>query len=275
MQKYEWTCGIIACFLAFQCSAATRYTLAVEITKGETTTKETEVVIVDGDKARIEVRGEDGEKRADTPYVLTVDGGNTWIIAGSGNVVCSKIDTTSFFNEIGASITRLDKLVGAKLNNTTVDKVLEEAGPEILGYPTTHIRLVSSVNVKARVLVFKKLEYSVEVTEDLWFTPKIEVHPIERKWIDAMVQTGYEQLDKLVKAQVSEIGGTILRQESSMTLFDVIKKDEDSRTEKATVTAIDELEPHEVPEDTFKVPECENISNKDMKKLAKVIFIPG
>ncbi len=275
MQNYKWLYGIIALLLTFQLNAATRFTYAYEVTKDDTVIKETEIATVDGDKARIEIRGADGEKKPDTPYLLTLDGGETWITSGiEGDPVCSKINTTEFFREIGALITRLDRLVGADVDPPKVEKVLEEPGPDILGYPTTHIRLVSSVTVRARIF-FKKFEYTLEITDELWYTPQIEVHPIERKWFNAMIQTGHEQLDDLLKAQVDKIGGTILKQESLIRLINVIKNEEQERTERATITSIEQLKPDEIPADTFTTTECKNISNKQMKKVAKYLFIPG
>lgn len=275
MLTNRWLYGLVVLFWAFQVNAAARYSSSYEVSKNGVAVKGVEIAIVDGDKARIEVRGADGERTPDAPYFLTVDGGETWVTAGiDGDPVCSTINTNEFFHDIGAFINRLDRLVGAGLGKPSVKKVLEEPGTEMLGYPTTHIRLVSSAAVKTWIF-FRKFEYRLELTDDVWYAPKLEIHPIQRKWLHSMVQTGHKNLDELFKMQIDQIGGTILKQKSLIRLIDVVKRKEEIRTENIQMMAIENITPEQIPADVFLVPECKMISTKKMKKTAKYIFIPG
>lgn len=49
----------------------------------------------------------------------------------------------------------------------------------------------------------------------------------------------------------------------------------DQGAEETVVTSIEELKAGNLAETTFQVPECEKISDKDMQKVAKTVFIRG
>ena len=149
-----------------------------------------------------------------------------------------------------------------------MEKVLEQAGPELLGYATKHVRLVTTAGIKASVLV-KKFQYTLKITDDIWLAPQLEIHPIERQWINAQTNTGFKQLDRMLDSWNKQLTATILKQEAVIWLKDHVKKEETTKTEKIEITSIEKLDPSKIPEETFLMPKCEKVSRKEMEKTAK------
>ncbi len=177
--------------------AATRYTVATEVvTKGQTRS-EVAIVTLFGDKGRIDFVERNGRKEEGGLYLMTLDGGKTAVLGNKGESVCSDWDSAEYFSEIGRLLHKARRWANLEVTDVKVEKVLEQPGPELLGYATTHLRLVTTAGVKASVLV-KKFRYSLEITDDVWLAPQLEIHPIEQQWINAQTSTGFDQLDELL-----------------------------------------------------------------------------
>ena len=52
-------------------------------------------------------------------------------------------------------------------------------------------------------------------------------------------------------------------------LIDLIKKEESTKSEKIEITSIEALDPSEIPSETFRVPKCKKVSQKEMQDTAK------
>jgi hypothetical protein len=209
--------------MALPVSADTlRATIETEIVEADKKEKDTEIITIDGDKkARLEFLGEEIKPSDKTPYLLTIDGGNTWVIGNKAEAYCAQMDTGEFFSYLGSLAIKYGGLANLKIADPQVKNVLEEKGPKILGYPTTHVQLVTTASGKAAML--KSYEYKVHITDDIWYTSKLEMHPVRKRWLEALSQSGYKELDTLINQRVNHLPGAILKQESVIKVTNVIK----------------------------------------------------
>ena len=263
-------------FMALPVAADTlRATIETEIVEEDRKDRDTEIITIDGDKkVRLEFLGEQKKPSDKTPYLLTVDGGNTWVIGNKAEAFCAQMDTGEFFRYLGGLAIKYGGLANLDIADPQVKKVLEEKGPKILDYPTKHVRLVTTASGKAAV-GFKKYDYKVHITDDIWYTTKLEMHPVRKRWLEALSQSGYKELDTLINQRVNYLPGAILKQESVIKVTNVIKNKEDITTEKTQLVTIEKLKPSNIPKHTFQMPKCKKISKKEMRSTAMDLFEKG
>jgi hypothetical protein len=271
-----WIALLAFLFISLPVAADTlRATIVTDIVEKDKKDKVTEIITIDGDKkVRMELLGAEKKPSDKTPYLLTVAGGNTRVIGNKAEAFCAQMDTGEFFRYLGSLAIKYGGLANLEIADPLVKKVLEEKGPKILDYPTTHVRLVPTAAGKAAAL-FKKYDYKVHITDDIWYTTKLEMHPVRKRWLEALSQSGYKQLDILIDQWAANLPGAILKQESVIKVTNVIKKEEDITTEKTRVVTIEKLKPSDIPKHTFQMPKCKKISKKEMQSTAKDLFEKG
>lgn len=262
--------AVLLVALTLPAHAGERSTIVTEVFRKEKnkTNREVELITTEGDKGRIDIIERDGKKEKGGFYLLTLDGGKTVVMGDKGKSLCTQWDTEDFFRVIGQLIRKAERWANAKITNVKIEKVLEEPGPEILGYPTTHVRIVIEAGLKASVIV-KKFKYSLKITDDVWMAQDLELSPIEQQWIKAMSQTGQKQLDQMLAAWNSELPGPILKSETVTLLTDRVNQEQRTKIEKMEVIALEELASGKIPEETFRAPQCEKVSQKEMEEAAK------
>lgn len=260
----------------FQVIAASIVTINIEIVKNNETKKKTEIVTIDGDKARLDFLGEAKKKTDQTPYLLTVDGGKSWILGNTykGEYYCAAVDPMDFFKRIGTIVTNIVALVNPKVLDIKVDKIKQEPGPKMLGFSTTYVQLVTTAKAEASIL-FKKYKYTIKITDDLWYAPELEIQPFRKRWFEALTQSGYEKLDQMFIDWAKELPGPILKLGSEIVLTNVVKNESTIQKEKAQIVSVKEMKSSEIPKQTFAVPKCEKIKQKQLESTAKDLFREG
>ncbi|WP_455219108.1 hypothetical protein [Kaarinaea lacus] len=250
--------------------AATVATIEISLTEDGKSQKKREIVTIDGDKARLDFLGESSKRTEQTPYLLTVDAGKSWVLGNTlkGKFYCANVDPVTFFKNIGEIVTEVMALVNPRVFEVKLDKIKEEPGPKILDLSTTHVRLVTTANAEA-TFMFKKYEYKLTITDDVWYTTKLEIQPFRKRWMEALTQSGYEKLDKLFADWAKKVPGPILKLESVVKLTNVRKNETDTQKEKAEITSIKAVKAEDLPKGTFSVPKCENINQKQLESTAK------
>jgi hypothetical protein len=148
------------------------------------------------------------------------------------------------------------------------EKTKEEPGPEILGYPITHMQLVTGLELKGRIL-FKKFEYRADITDEVWMTSELELPAHERKWLDATAETGFQDIDKLTAAWNEAVSGVVLKQKSVVVLTNLDSKEKSTKTEEIEVTKLEKLDSAQIPEGTFAMPKCKQVDKTEMEEAAK------
>ena len=144
----------------------------------------------------------------------------------------------------------------------------------MMGFPTKHVRVQITASAKASFL-FKKYEYAIRITDNIWYATNLGVHPIRKQWFKAISQSGYPLLDKIFNNWINEIKGAVLRQDTIVDVINVKKQSTSSQSKKVVITSIKDLKPDEIDAATFKVPKCKNITNKQITNTAKDMFKEG
>ena len=204
--------GLVLMTGALQVHAASVVNIETESSEnGESKGTQAQIITIDDKKVRLDYLGSESEKSATTPYLLTLNAGKNWILGDQrdGQFYCAKVDMKDFFRYLGKIVSRIDTLANPEFSDMKVELLVEEPGPEMLGYSTMHVRIKTTAKVRASVLT-KKFEYGMNKVDDIWYTKEREVHPAKQRWIEALTHSGYEQLDQLSSGLRSKVGGPIL-----------------------------------------------------------------
>jgi hypothetical protein len=261
---------------ALQIHGATVVHMEVQVGKNNKSTVETNIITVDGEKIRVDYLGEETEKTDVTPFLLTIDNGKTWILGneGKGEFYCAAVDMKEYFRDLGEIIARVDSFANVKITNDKVVNVLEESGPEILGNPSIHIRLETTADIKASILI-KRYKFKLRKVDDIWYARDREMHIAKKRWIEALTHSGYEKLDNLSSQARGSIPGAILKQETEIKITNVKEDEIDIYTRKINIRSIEDMDSSAVPEGTFVPPECDGLDKKQMKDVTKTMFGKG
>lgn len=264
--------SIILLFTAFAAEAGTRATMEVEVIEGGKIEKSTEITTFDEKRFRLDLPGANKKKTEQSPYIMTVDGGENWIIGDrkKSKFYCSKMKTEEFFKNLGDQVTDAIEFFNVKVKSPSVKQNLEEPGPEIQGYKTTHIQVETNAKAYARIL-FVKFEYRVKVIDDLWYTTDIEMHPVKKKWMNALTNSGNSTIDSLFSDVTTKLPGPILKAKSVINITNVRKKETKTREMHAIVTKVEELNSSELDK-IFKMPKCEIMDDDEVQDKAKALF---
>ena len=261
--------------LAFTVNAGTRAVIEIEVEENNDVQRYFEIISFDKQRFRIDFVGEDKKVTAETPYIMTVDGGDTWVMGDKpkDKFYCSKMQTEEFFRNLGDQVTHAVEFFNVKAKTPSVKKVLEQPGPEILGFKTTHVQLEANANAYAWFLFFK-FEYTVKIVNDLWYTTDVEIHPIRKKWIKALTQSGNPIIDSLFSDITTKLPGPVLKSEAVMDITNVRKKSTKTQKERTLVISVDELQ-REEKEKLFKLPECEMMDDDEIQEKGKALLSAG
>lgn len=267
--------SIILLLIAATVEAGSRAVIEVEEIEGDSINKSIETITYDENRFRIDLLGPDKIKTEQTPFIMTVNGGDDWVIGDNpkDKFYCSKMQTEQFFKNMGAQVTDAIEFFNVKAENPTVEKILEEPGPEMLGFKTTHVQIETNARAYARFL-FIKFEYTVKIIDDLWYTTDLEIHPVRKKWIDALNQSGNSIIDSLFTEFTAKLKGPILKSESVITITNVRKKETKTQKIHMLVTEVEELKSGELDE-IFIMPECVTMDDDEVQEKAKALFSAG
>jgi hypothetical protein len=277
IKQRESIAGLVLLIGALQVHAASVINIETESSEnGESKGTQTQIVTIDDKKVRLDYLGAESQKSSTTPYLLTLNAGKSWILGDQrdGQFYCAKVDMKGFFRDIGKIVSRIDTLANPKFSDMKVELLVDEPGPEILGYATTHIRIQTTAKLKASVMM-KKFEYGMNKVDDIWYTKDREVHPAKQRWIEALTHSGYEQLDQLSSGLRSKVGGPILIHNTEMEVTNYRENKVETYGKKVRVVSIKELESSEVPVGTFTKPDCKKIDKNQTKDAAKSMFKEG
>ena len=266
---------IAALLTVFVVEAGTRAIIEVENIEGDNVQKHVEIFSFDEERFRIDFVGEDRKITDETSYIMTVDGGENWVMGDKpkDRFYCSKVKTEEFFKNLGGQVTHAVDYFNVKAESPTVNKILEEPGPDILGFKTTHVQLQADAEAHAWFLFFK-FQYTVTIVSDLWYTTDVEIHPIRKKWISALTKSGNNIIDDLFTGITSKLPGPVLKKEMVMDITNVRKKNVKTEKQNTKVTSVEEITSSELDK-LFKVPECIAMDDDEIQEKGKALFNAG
>ena len=267
--------SIFFLFTVFSVEAGTRVVVEVEVTKGGNIETSNEIITFDKDRFRIDFPGPGKEVTDQTSYIMTVNGGDNWVIADKQDDVfyCTEMKTEDFFRRLGSRATSAMKFFRVKVKSPTIKKILEEPGPDIQGYKTTHVQYETNAKGYANLLVVK-FEYSVKVIDDLWYTTELEIHPVKKKWMNALALSGNSLIDKMVADITAKLAGPVLKRETVIDITNVRKKETKTQKKRTIIKKVEELSTGELDK-VFKMPECKMMEDNEVEKRARVLYSAG
>lgn len=264
--------SIILLLTVFSAEAGRRVVVEVEVTKGDNVEISNEIITIDKDRFRIDFPGPAKEVTNETSYIMTVNGGDNWVIADKQNDMfyCTEMQTEEFFKRLGSRATSAIKFFKVKVKSPTIKKILEEPGPEIFGYKTTHVQFETNAKGYANLLVVK-FEYSVKVIDDLWYTTELDIHPVKKKWINALAHSGNGLIDNMVTDITAKLAGPILKRETVIDITNDRKKQTKTQKKRSVIKTVENISAGELDK-VFKMPECQVMEDNDIEKRAKVLY---
>ena len=264
--------SIILIFTVFAVEAGTRVVIEVEVIKGDNVNKSHEIITFDEKRFRIDFPGVDEEVTDQTSYIMTVNGGENWVIGDKpeDTFYCTEMKIEEFFRNLGNQATDAIEFFNVTAESPTIKKVLEEPGPEIQGFKTTHLQLETNASAYAWFF-FMKFEDSVKVIHDLWYTTELDIHPARKKWINALTQSGNSFIDKIFTDFTAKLPGPVLKQETVSEITNVRKKETKTQKARYVIKKIEELKADELDR-IFKMPECVEMDDDEVEEKAKLLF---
>jgi hypothetical protein len=210
--------------------AGVTYTVVTSTTQdGETYTMRVRTV-VDGANARIEIVEGGPAPFTSGSWMLTRDGGKTFIVVDPSRKAYSVLTLKDSLNDVDARIEQQ-----AKVTNSTpeITRVSNEAGPRLLGYSTAHAHFRTTY-----VVTFKLVDsFTAHVTreDEVWATSALKtLHAKDAPALSAGAQmgidplAGYPQfrqlgfpLKRITETRSESVDGTVERIVTTMEVKDV------------------------------------------------------
>ncbi len=142
-------------------------------------------------------------------YMLSNDEGKTLYIVTPNTKTYTKYDVQSMMAGMGGIVQGMRGMMKVSFEAPRVEKLLEENGGVIAGVPTRHYRYRTSYTVSMHITGAKKVSTIIE--EDIWTTDKL-VDPALKVWLkQEPPATGDEQVDKMIRAEMSKVEGFPLK----------------------------------------------------------------
>ena len=275
MNYFKRTVFVSLLLLIVAPSVSAGYKVSFEITvieeNGESQTH-IETLTFDDTRFRIDFAGADGKRTEESPYIMTVDNGGTWYIGDKpdNKFYCSQMKTNEFFENIGEQVTGAMDFFNVKAEKPVITKIFEKPVADIHGFKTTHMQLETHASAYAWFL-FLKFEYKVKIVDDIFYTADLELHPIRKKWLDALTESGNDLIDNMYSDYTAKVPGPVLQKETVIEITDVRKKKVKVEKRKAVVTKIEEISAEQT-DAAFITPECIPMDDKEVEEKAKALF---
>ena len=201
--------------------------------------------LADGAKSRVEFLDSGNPMMPAGSYMVSSDGGSTIYLVNPKQKSYAVWDVESMMGMAGGAM----QMMGMKFSTPKVEKLLEEKGPAIHGFPTTHYRYRSSYTMEVNFMGIRRSTETIN-EEDVWATTDIKDEGMGVWLKQKTMKTGNEELDKLLEAEMSKIKGFPLKRVVVTT-----SKQSDGSSETMRMTSeITSIKKSAVPASVFDVP---------------------
>jgi hypothetical protein len=148
---------------------------------------------------------------------------------------------------MGGMVQGMRGMMKVNFESPKIEKLLEEDGGLLAGLPTRHYRYRTSYTVSMHITGAKKVSTVME--EDIWTTDKL-VDPALKVWLKQdPPSTGDEQVDKMIRAEMSKVEGFPLKRVTVTRTADA--NGEHSSRSEMNVLKVKQVR---VPEAVFAMP---------------------
>jgi hypothetical protein len=193
---------------------------------------------IDGAKAKILFTESGNPMMSAGMYLLTIDGGSTLYLVNPEEETYSVWDLEAMLGSLGNIMDSIGGLMKMEVSDPQVEKLLEEDGGKILGYPTTHYRYRTAYTMEMKVMGIKRGN-RFETVQDTWSTTAINDDGFFVWLRNAPKNTGFEAFDKIAEAEFSKIKGFPLKSVSTTVTSEGKKGKTSTSTSTTEVTLLD------------------------------------
>ncbi len=245
MKSFAAVTALLTVLLAAQLHAGLQYTVQTKVEGGKragSSLNQTMQMTADAAKARMEFT--QGGPVKSGGYMLTQDGGKTMFMVSPKEKSYTKWDMDAMMGMAGT----MTSMMKMEITDPQTEKLLDEAGTPILGYPTRHYKFRTSYGMSMTVMGFSSASTVVR-EEEAWTTTKIDTAALTA-WVKRAPKTMNESFDKLMKQQMEKMTGLPLKM---ITVQNTTDKNGKTQTSTTTmeVTEIKEMKP---AADLFEIP---------------------
>lgn len=251
--------AVVAAVVASPAPAGIRYQAVTETVPEERPKGRMRMLVegwVEGDRARIEFRESDNPIMGAGTYLLTQDGGRTLLLVDPEEKTYSRWDLEAMMGAAGALMEGMGPLLNVQISEPAVEKLLDEDGGAIHGRPTRHYRYRTTYTMKVKVMGMGS-ESAIEQIQDLWSTTDLADAGLGVWLRTSPRQTGIEDIDRLIAAEMERVQGFPLKTEVVATTTDKKGRQNVTRT-RQEVTLLESASPEaaifEVPAGFKEVP---------------------
>lgn len=218
--------GLTFILIALPCLSAVTFTAKTQSTDGGDVTVR---ALVSGNRAKVTFLQAGSNVAQAGDYMLSPDQGNTLYLISPGTRTYTRYDTRTMLAGMGQMVQGMRGTMKVTFEAPKVEKLLEEDGGLIAGLPTRHYRYRTSYVVSMHVTGDKKA--TTEIEEDIWTTTHL-TDPALAVWLKKdPAPTGDEQLDSMIKAEMSKVQGFPLRRITVTHMHDATGAEHNSRVE--------------------------------------------
>ncbi|MEO8504564.1 MAG: hypothetical protein ABI609_11750 [Acidobacteriota bacterium] len=168
----------------------------------------TQKLWADGSSAKIEFEATDNPILKKGTYLLMQDGGAKVFLVNPAEKTYSRFD----LDAMGAG---LDAMAGSgfemKIENPKMEKLSEEKGETMLGYPTTHYRYHTTYTVSISMPMGMKTSMATDSTEDVWTTTAIDLGTLGKSMSKLGGGAMMKEISKLSEMEKSKATGLPLK----------------------------------------------------------------
>jgi hypothetical protein len=206
---------------------------------------------VDGNKAKVLIRESSTPGLTSGTYLLTKDGGKTIYMVDPKEKTYAVWDVRAMLGALGGVMQGIGPLLKFDFSDPKVEKLGEDDGGAIVGYPTRRVRSRTSYTMTVKVFGMGRSN-QVVADDETWWTDKL-ADPGFGVWLRGdPPHTGNAQLDKLIDSQASAARGKgfPLKKVTSQTTTDKNGR----KTESKITMEVTLLEQANVPASSFEIP---------------------
>lgn len=240
--------GLLACGLLVPVARAGWEYMAVTKGDGNEQAAQANMTVkglVEGAKARVEFINSSNPMMPSGAYVLSQNGGKTMYMVNPEQRAYSKWDMEAMMGFAGGAM----QMMGIKFTQPKIEKIADEKGPALLGYPTRYYRFRTSYTMSMNFMGMRRSTETVQ-DEEIWSTDRLNDAGFNM-WLNQKPQkTGNPELDKLIEAELSKAQGFPLKR-----ITTTMQKESDGKTETSKMTfEVTSLAKKDVPPSTFELP---------------------
>jgi uncharacterized protein DUF4412 len=204
---------------------------------------------IDGGAAKIEFQDTKGTMFKGGSYLLTKDGGRTLYLVDPKEKAYSLWDMEAMFATMAALLESTGPLLDLDFSNASSQKLGEDDGGAVLGYPTRHFTWQNAYDMRMSIMGIKR-QYHMDLVQEFWSTTQLDAEGFKVWLRPDRTKTGSKEFDELLSAEMAKVEGFPLK-----TIIKSRMTTGKGKTQSATsTTEVTTLREESIPASSFELP---------------------